>query len=491
MLHQSPTRAGAARSLRKVRPCLEQLESRFVPYSVSGGFWIHPELVTISFVPDGTVLTHDSQGQPVTSTLLADFDARWARSTWQNAILKGAQVWARQTNLNLAVVADNGAPIGYTASLQQGDPSFGDIRIGGAQFTDRVGLTFLAQAYMPQALNNYSLAGDIQFNTDSAFNIGATYDLFTVAAHEFGHALGLNHGDTGTVMAATYPGLKSDLSADDTNGIRSIYSAGLARSADVYDTGSNNNSFGAATNVPIDAVSKTALVTGLDITTSTDSDYFKVTIPSGTSGTLKVVVQSAGLSQLAPKLYVYNSAYVQKGFANGTGQYGTTLTVNVTAVSAGQVYYIKVVGADTSSFGTGKYALVVNTGTGADPIVPLPVTATVNGDPIHSGGGSAQGEGDQYYADGHDHDGHDHDGQDGDDAGTIGSGVKDKDKHARVDNEGTKRRVRKDGSHETAAPNLNKAKDHVWEAYGKAIAADEAGPLAAPLLSPLKKLRRR
>jgi hypothetical protein len=483
MLRQSPGRSDAARSLRKVRPSLEQLESRFVPYSVSGSSWVHPELVTISFVPDGTVLTYDSQGQPITSTLLADFDARWARSTWQNAILKGAQVWARQTNVNFAVVPDNGAPIGYTASLQQGDPNFGDIRIGGAQYTDQTGLTFLAQAYMPQPLNNYSLAGDIQFNTDSAFNIGATYDLFTVAAHEFGHALGLNHGPTGTVMATTYPGLKTDLSADDTNGIRAIYSLGLPRSPDLLDI-VPNNSFLTSTPVVVDPISQTALVTDLDITTITDSDYFKVIIPAGTGGTLKVKVQSAGLSQLAPKLYVYNSAFVQQGFANGVGQYGTTLTVNVSGVAPLQLYYIRVVGADMSSFGTGKYGLVVNTGTNPDPTVPLPNTATANGDPIHTGGGQAAG-------DDHDHDGHGHHGEDGEDAGTIGSGVRDKDKSARVNDDGTGRQVRKDDRHDASAPRLTDAEDRLWEAYGKESAQDtEAGPLAPPELSPLKKLRK-
>jgi hypothetical protein len=471
-----------------VRPSFEQLESRFVPYSVSGGSWVHPELVTISFVPDGTVLGLDSQGQPITSTLLSDFDARWPRSYWQNAILKGAQVWARQTNLNFAVVADSGSPIGYTDSLQQGDPNFGDIRIGGAHYTDLTGLSFLAQAHAPQPLNNYSLAGDIQFNTDSSFNIGSTFDLFTVAAHEFGHALGLNHGDFGSVMASTYPGLRNDILADDTNGIRAIYSAGAPRSPDLFDIVPNNTFF-TSTPVAIDPVSKTALVTDLDITTITDSDYFKVVIPAGSSGTLRVKVQSAGLSQLAPKVYVYSSLFLQRGFANGTGQYGTTLTVSVPGVATGQLYYIKVVGADFTSFGTGKYGLVVNTGTGPDPVVPLPDTATANGDPIQTGGGQAQGAGEQYYPEGHDHG---HDAAQGEDAATIGSGVEEDDNSAGVGDQGSERRLRKDDEHGASAPRHTEAEDRAWQAYGQETSEDaEEGPLDAPLLSPLEQLRRR
>ena len=61
-------RHGAQRvRARRARLAVEQLEAREVPYNVSGGAWVHPELVTISFVPDGTFLTLDSQGQAINS----------------------------------------------------------------------------------------------------------------------------------------------------------------------------------------------------------------------------------------------------------------------------------------------------------------------------------------------------------------------------------------------------------------------------------------
>ena len=107
---------------------VEPLESRIVPYNVSGYSWPHPELITISFEPDGTNL-----GSSV-SNLFASFNARFGSvSAWQNQILKAAQVWAQQTNINFAVVPDNGAPTG-SGNYQQGDPGFGDIRIGGFNF---------------------------------------------------------------------------------------------------------------------------------------------------------------------------------------------------------------------------------------------------------------------------------------------------------------------------------------------------------------------
>src|SRR5438105_2715293 len=95
-----------------VRPQVEALESRLVPYALSGDAWPGPQLITLSFVPDGTVLGTNANGN-ITSNLFATFNAKFgSTSKWENQILKAAQQWAAQTNINFAVVADNGTAIG-------------------------------------------------------------------------------------------------------------------------------------------------------------------------------------------------------------------------------------------------------------------------------------------------------------------------------------------------------------------------------------------
>jgi matrixin len=375
---RSAARAPLAR--RRARPRLEGLEDRFVPYAASGNAWPNPQLVTISFIPDGTNLGG------VTSDLFAAFDARFgAPATWENVILKAAQSWAAVANINFTVIPDSGADSG-TGPNQQGDPTMGDIRIGGFDMQDS-GL--LALAYMPPAVNNFSIAGDIGINTAQPFNINSNdYDLYTVMAHEFGHALGLDHStDPNAVMYATYLGVDSALGADDIAGIQSIYGP---RQPDMFDAIAPNNSFATASDITsyLDPNTNVAQFSNLDIGSNSDVEYYSFVAPDASASTMTISVQSAGLSLLAPNLRVYDSNQQQIGIATGTGDLGSTLTLTLD-VTPDQTYTIRVAGANRTVFGTGAYALTVNLGDGDAPAVTPPTTTTPDGDPLNGGGGLA------------------------------------------------------------------------------------------------------
>jgi hypothetical protein len=370
----------------RVRLEVESLESRVVPYAISGNLWPHPELVTISFVPDGTIVGTNGANY-VYSNLFAKMNARFGSpAVWQAQILRAAQSWAAQTNINFDIVSDNGTTIGQGA-YQQGDPGMGDIRISGYQFTPSI----LAMTASPPAANNYSIAGDVQFNTAINWNINATYDLFTVAAHEMGHALGLNHSTTNTaVMYASYNGVKSALTSDDVAGVRAIYSSGNPRAGEI----GANDTVATATDLSasIDPGTLTALVTSVDVTSTADVDYYTFVAPSSSASSLTVTVQSAGLSLLTPSvtLYAGDGSTVLASAADAGHLGGNTLTLNYSGTIANQAFYVKVTGADSTAFSTGAYGLTLNMGTGPAPTVPLPSTQTANGSPLHSGGGQPE-----------------------------------------------------------------------------------------------------
>jgi hypothetical protein len=188
-------------------------------------------------------------------------------------------------------------------------------------------------------------------------------------------------------MYPAYNGTFTALGSDDIAGIRAIYSGGNGRSPDQYDSVLSNGSFLTATAVVVSPTSLTAQLNA-DITTTMDCDYYVFTAPLGSASTATISVQSAGLSQLSPKIYVYNALHTQIAFKSGVGQYGTTLTVTPSITALG-TYYVKVAGADLTAFSTGAYALTINTGSGSSPPVTPPNTQVADGNPEVSGGGQA------------------------------------------------------------------------------------------------------
>ena len=84
----------------------------------------------------------------------------------------------------------------------------------------------LAHGFYPPP-NGGSIAGDLHFDdaeTWTTNNPPTGIDFLTVALHEIGHTLGLDHSaDASAVMFAFYGGLRRSLQTDDINGIRSIY----------------------------------------------------------------------------------------------------------------------------------------------------------------------------------------------------------------------------------------------------------------------------
>lgn len=362
---------------------IEGLEDRIVLYAVSGNAWPEPQVVTIGFVPDGTNLGG------VTSDLNDVFDSNPYLPNWQGEILRAAQVWSQATNINFVLIDDNGAASG-SGDYQQGDPDMADIRIGGFD----MGGSVLASAYMPPDVNNYSIAGDFNFNTAMSFSEGYGYDLFTIATHEFGHALGLNHtsATSAAQMWPVYNGVKPNLAADDIAGIRNIYSNDNARSNDGYETAGGNNTINDAKNISGDLVrsKKWAIIPDLDITSTSDVDFYKVNMPAWAGSTMVATVQSSGLSLLTPKLTIYDKDKTTiLGTVTGTGLTGSSISLSIGGVTGTDIFYLKVEGANSTPFGMGAYGITLDVGADTPPVLPLPDTMLVNGDPIQSGGGEA------------------------------------------------------------------------------------------------------
>jgi hypothetical protein len=351
---------------------LETLEDRTMP-AVFGIPWPNAQQLTVSFVPDGTVLrATDVTGStaPQTSNLFAQMSAI-PTEVWQSEVLRALQTWASRINSNLVVVPDSGDAFG-TPGASQGDPRFGDIRIGGGSLCSSS--VSLAVPYSDLA---GTWAGDILFNTNYLFRaatgptsyLGPTtgFDLASVAMHEAGHIFGVAGvtSPSDAVMFEYYTTPHADISAGEAQLVQALYNG--ARTPDANEGSTGNESIATATEVR-DAALATILngqsnlgwsfgsqltIVG-DLTTRTDVDVYRF---RATSGSFAVKLQTADLSLLRGRISVLNSA----GELLGTSETLTAgeLTLSVPSTS-GTDYFIRVEAATNNVFAVGAYRLIVD-----------------------------------------------------------------------------------------------------------------------------------
>lgn len=345
----------------RLRPQLEGLEDRRLLYATLGGSWAHPIKITFSLVPDGTLIG----GVP--STLFQTLDAKYPREVWKDEFRAAAATWQAVAQINMVEIPDVGGHWDVYGN-QQGDNRFGDIRISA------IPLAFgtMGAAFSPPPINGGTGAGDIVLNSIMDWKIDSNWNLRTVAIHEFGHALGMDHTTiSAAAMFSYYTTIKKTLNADDIAGIRSIYDA---RQPDGWNSNGQSNAFQMWAK-SVDSwltPQKQIQVPWLSLHAMPQAEWFWATVPAGHSGRLEVQMQSAGFSMLSPRVEVYDAALNFRGEVISS-KFGDTVTVTVPGVSQGQGFFIKASGGGGTI--TGLFGLQLNFG--STPLTPLPPAAPV------------------------------------------------------------------------------------------------------------------
>ncbi len=329
----------------------EPLESRVV-LATFGVPWHDPSHLSLSFAPDGTSIAGHA------SALFAALDAQQPTEEWQRTILIAFQSWAEHANLNFGWREDSGHAFG-SAGFTQGDPRFGDIRIGAQAMRPEA----LAIAVPPDPTLSGTLSGDVLLNSEYLFD-GDPYSLLAVMLHEAGHSLGLANSDNAdAVMFSRYSETRTTLSSEDIARIQALYGK---RAADTYEGTLGNNTRGRASSfrLPAGYKGETPLVAFGDITKRGDVDFFAFRAPDDGDDDkfdrdVTIRLQTEGSSLLAPKVAVFDQYGRRLASQSSTSLTGDTLQIRLTGTSSQQRYFVRVEGATPDAFGVGRYGLSV------------------------------------------------------------------------------------------------------------------------------------
>ncbi|MEM7547762.1 MAG: matrixin family metalloprotease [Pseudomonadota bacterium] len=121
--------------------------------------------------------------------------------------------WSRIANIDFVRVADGNETVG------RGDSA--DIRIAFGELDGASGST-LALAFFPTAFAS-PISGDILFDGDEVQFYSDRTDFRTVAIHEIGHSIGLDHISGITAIMNPRIGAVASPQADDIDGITQVY----------------------------------------------------------------------------------------------------------------------------------------------------------------------------------------------------------------------------------------------------------------------------
>jgi hypothetical protein len=157
----------------------------------------------------------DAGGNVALHYFIRSLTTKMDAATAQSEIERALRQWTLYANLTLSPGQAQGAT--RTVDILFASGAHGD----SYPFDGPGGV--LAHTFYPNPPNSEPIAGDMHLDADEPWRTGTNVDLYSVALHEAGHALGLGHSDRPGAVMYPYYHLSTGLTDDDIAGIRALY----------------------------------------------------------------------------------------------------------------------------------------------------------------------------------------------------------------------------------------------------------------------------
>ena len=167
------------------------------------------------YATSGASWSKDASGAVSIGYHIDSFTSKIDQNTQAGQIALAVAQWTKYAKVIITATAQPGQP--RTADMLFGTYSHGDPY----PFDGPGGV--LAHTFYPFPLNNEPLAGDMHFDGSENWGVGTGVDLFSVALHEAGHALGLAHSTNPSAVMYAYYRQQTGLTSDDITAIQSLY----------------------------------------------------------------------------------------------------------------------------------------------------------------------------------------------------------------------------------------------------------------------------
>lgn len=203
-----------------ILPARTELSLRRRVYACPGA--LTPAGAVADYALASTGWSKDVSGQVALGYAFDNFPQTPDANTVRSEIERAFAQWARYTNVT------------FTEALRQAAQRSIDILFASGTHGDAYPFTdpnVLAHTFYPAPPNSETIAGDMHFNTAETWRVGSGIDLFSVALHEAGHALGLGHSDDPDAVMYPYYKLAAGLTSDDIAAVQALYGTPSGQSA--------------------------------------------------------------------------------------------------------------------------------------------------------------------------------------------------------------------------------------------------------------------